>query len=86
MPHIGRMGTVKGIIIWIRRAVLYFQINAGLALYFVSDEKAIVDIYNSVDLFVTPSLEENLPNTIMEAMACGVPCVGFNIDGIFVPT
>ena len=34
MPHIGRMGTVKGIIIWIRRAVLYFQINAGLALYF----------------------------------------------------
>ena len=40
------------------------------ALDFVSDEKAIVDIYNSVDLFVTPSLEENLPNTIMEAMAC----------------
>ena len=34
MPHIGRMGTVKGIIIWIRRTVLYFQINAGLALYF----------------------------------------------------
>jgi len=25
------MGTVKGIIIWIRRTVLYFQINAGLA-------------------------------------------------------
>jgi hypothetical protein len=31
MPHIGCMGTVKGIIIWIRRTVLYFQINAGLA-------------------------------------------------------
>ena len=25
---------------------------------------------------------ENLPNTIMEAMACGIPCVGFNIGGI----
>ena len=29
-----------------------------------------------------PSLEDNLPNTIMEAMACGVPCVGFNVGGI----
>ena len=41
-----------------------------------------MDIYNAVDLFVTPSLEENLPNTIMEAMACGTPCVGFNVGGI----
>ena len=39
-------------------------------------------IYNAVDLFVTPSLQENLPNTIMEAMSCGVPCVGFCIGGI----
>ena len=29
-----------------------------------------------------PSLEDNLPNTIMEAMACGVPCIGFNVGGI----
>ena len=35
-----------------------------------------------MDIFVTPSLEENLPNTIMEAMACGIPCVGFNVGGI----
>ena len=46
------------------------------------DDHRIADIYNSVDLYATPSLEENLPNTIMEAMACGVPCVGFNVGGI----
>ena len=40
------------------------------------------NLYNAVDLFVTPSLQENLPNTIMESMACGTPCVGFNIGGI----
>lgn len=51
-------------------------------LNYISSEKELVDIYNAVDLFVTPSLEENLPNTIMEAMACGIPCVGFNVGGI----
>jgi len=51
-------------------------------LDFVSNEHRLTDIYNAVDIFVTPSLEENLPNTIMEAMACGIPCVGFNVGGI----
>jgi glycosyltransferase involved in cell wall biosynthesis len=48
----------------------------------VNDDKKIVDVYNAVDVFVLPSLEDNLPNTIMEAMACGVPCVGFKVGGI----
>jgi len=51
-------------------------------LGYVSDEKRIVEIYNAADVFVTPSLEDNLPNTLMEAMACGVPCVGFKVGGI----
>lgn len=51
-------------------------------LPFIKNEHELVNIYNAVDLFVTPSLEENLPNMIMEAMACGVPCVGFNVGGI----
>lgn len=51
-------------------------------LDYVNNEHRLVDMYNAVDLFVTPSLEENLPNTIMEAMACGTPCVGFNVGGI----
>ena len=51
-------------------------------LGYVSDEKTIVSVYNAVDTFVLPSLSDNLPNTIMEAMACGVPCVGFKVGGI----
>ena len=51
-------------------------------LNYISSEKELIDVYNAVDLFVTPSLEENLPNTIMEAMACGIPCVGFHVGGI----
>ena len=49
---------------------------------YLSGEIEIAALYNAVDLFVTPSLQDNLPNTIVEAMACGVPCVGFNVGGI----
>ena len=52
------------------------------ALGYVSDTQKIVDVYNAVDLFILPSLSENLPNTIMEAMACGKPCIGFEVGGI----
>lgn len=49
---------------------------------YVKSEKDLVTIYNSVDVYVTPSLQDNLPNTIVEAMSCGIPCVGFQTGGI----
>ena len=49
---------------------------------YVKSEKDLVDIYNAVDIYVTPSLQDNLPNTIVEAMSCGIPCVGFETGGI----
>ena len=52
------------------------------SLGYVTDVRKIVCAYRAADIFVMPSLSENLPNTIMEAMACGVPCVGFNTGGI----
>lgn len=51
-------------------------------LNYIADEKVMVDVYNAVDLYAIPSLQDNLPNTVMEAMACGVPCIGFNVGGI----
>jgi len=48
----------------------------------VSDTAKMAMLYAAADAFVTPSLQDNLPNTIMESMACGTPCVGFNVGGI----
>lgn len=49
---------------------------------YINSDEDMIDLYNAVDVFLIPSLEDNLPNTIMEAMSCGTPCVGFNIGGI----
>ena len=46
------------------------------------DQQQIINTYNAATVFVIPSLEENLPNTIMEALACGTPVVGFEVGGI----
>ncbi len=48
----------------------------------ISSDSKLAEIYASADLFILPSLEDNLPNTIIEAMACGTPCIGFPIGGV----
>lgn len=48
----------------------------------ISEPARMVAAYNAADLLIVPSLEDNLPNTIMEAMACGTPTVGFDTGGI----
>lgn len=53
-----------------------------IPLGYVRDAQKIRKVYNAVDAFILPSLSENLPNTIMESMSCGTPCIGFNVGGI----
>lgn len=38
--------------------------------------------YRAADVFIIPSLEENLPNTVLESLACGTVVAGFNTGGI----
>ena len=54
----------------------------GATRFGSAGEQTMPLLYNAADVFLTPSLQDNLPNTIAEAMSCGTPCVGFDVGGI----
>jgi len=45
-------------------------------------DEEIRDAYSAADLFLLPSLEDNLPNTILESMSCATPVVAFDVGGV----
>jgi glycosyltransferase involved in cell wall biosynthesis len=48
----------------------------------IAEEEELALCYSSADVFISPSLEDNLPNTVMESLACGTPVVAFTTGGI----
>lgn len=46
------------------------------------DEISMALVYAAADVFLAPSLEDNLPNTVLESLACGTPVAAFNIGGM----
>ncbi len=51
-------------------------------LGFINDDEALVRVYQESSLLLYASYRDNLPNMIMESMACGTPVVSFNVGGI----
>lgn len=49
---------------------------------YIKDATTIVEQYNQADYFVMPSIEDNLPNTIVESLCCGTPVIAFNCTGM----
>ncbi|NMC99393.1 MAG: glycosyltransferase [Bacteroidales bacterium] len=48
----------------------------------INRQQELTYIYSAADIFLLPSRADNLPNTGLEALACGTPIVAYNIGGI----
>ena len=48
----------------------------------ILDEAILKDYYSIADAFIIPSREDNLPNVMLESLACGTPVISFDIGGM----
>jgi glycosyltransferase involved in cell wall biosynthesis len=59
-----------------------FQRFPSLHIEHVADDSLLSHVYSAADILVAPSLQDNLPNTVLESISCGTPVVGFAVGGI----
>ena len=48
---------------------------------YLRDDAELARLYAASDAYVLPSLVDNLPNMLIESIACGTPCVTFDVGG-----
>ena len=56
--------------------------NNFLYLGNIRDERLMALLYSASDGYVLPSREDNLPNVMLESMACGTPVLSFAVGGM----
>lgn len=59
--------------------------DLGLPTHYLGhfhDDASLALLYSAADVFAAPSLQDNLPNTVVESLTCGTPVVAFDVGGM----
>lgn len=48
----------------------------------VKNQSILCELYSACDFFICPSRADNLPNAVLESLACGTPVIGSSVGGI----
>jgi glycosyltransferase involved in cell wall biosynthesis len=60
------------------------RLGLGSAVVFLGrlERPQIVDLYHSAHAMLNPSRVDNMPNSLLEALACGLPVISTNVGGV----
>jgi glycosyltransferase involved in cell wall biosynthesis len=59
------------------------QLDDGITdVGFINNDDDLASLYSAADVFLLPSIKENLPNTAVESISCGTPVIAFNQGGM----
>ncbi|WP_394788246.1 glycosyltransferase family 4 protein [Rhodoferax sp.] len=63
---------------------LVLELDLQASVYFTGrlDRDAMAALYREADIMLNPSLADNMPNSVLESMASGVPVVSTNVGGV----
>lgn len=65
-----------------RRGTLDVGSDAVFPLGVIADDRLMNAAYAAADVYVISSVEDNLPNTVVEALMSGTPVIGFPVGGM----
>lgn len=60
---------------------LIAELGLGEQIWLAGDRSDVAELMRAMDVFVLPSLGEGISNTILEAMACGLPVIATEVGG-----